>query len=308
MSNPAGRPNIQNKVLNEDGTFTKIWYRLFVQMWIRSGGEADGLTDLEEEVTVDIDDLQDEIDQLNIEVDTLEEDVSLVALAPVQGIIQDDDDLSPPVVVVQSDDLSPAIVSVPLSIEDEGAEETADASVLNFTGAGVTVTDQGGGEAEIDIPGGGGGGSTNVLHVQDQKATTVAGGSNVAGLNTRTLNTVVLNSITGASLSANQITLPAGTYDIWSNAPTFRGGRHRLQLFNTTDTTIDLLGGGEFANTGASAAGANRAKLQGQITIAAIKVFELRHYIGTVSATFGLGVDTSDGNVEVYAEVFIQER
>ncbi len=48
--------------------------------------------------------------------------------------------------------------------------------------------------------GGGGSGSANVqvMHVQDQKATTVEGGSSVSGTQTRTLNTVVSNTIEGA--------------------------------------------------------------------------------------------------------------
>ena len=43
-----------------------------------------------------------------------------------------------------------------VSVEDDGSEIVADASVLNFTGAGVTVTDGGAGQANIAIPGVGG--------------------------------------------------------------------------------------------------------------------------------------------------------
>lgn len=42
-----------------------------------------------------------------------------------------------------------------LAVEDDGLEILAVASRLNFTGAGVTVTDAGAGEATINIPGGG---------------------------------------------------------------------------------------------------------------------------------------------------------
>ncbi len=45
-----------------------------------------------------------------------------------------------------------------VSVDDDGVEILAAAARLNFTGAGVTVTDLGGGEAQINIPGGGGGG------------------------------------------------------------------------------------------------------------------------------------------------------
>jgi hypothetical protein len=45
-----------------------------------------------------------------------------------------------------------------VGVDDEGSTVVAAASILNFVGAGVTVTDLGGGEAEINIAGGGGGG------------------------------------------------------------------------------------------------------------------------------------------------------
>jgi len=45
MANVAGRPNITNEVLNQDGTFTSIWYRFMEQLWVRSGGSADGLAE-----------------------------------------------------------------------------------------------------------------------------------------------------------------------------------------------------------------------------------------------------------------------
>ena len=53
------------------------------------------------------------------------------------------------------------------------------------------------------------------MHVQDQKAYNVDGGSSVADTWTsRDLNTVILNQIPGASLVSNGIQLPAGTYYI----------------------------------------------------------------------------------------------
>lgn len=43
-----------------------------------------------------------------------------------------------------------------VDVEDEGVSETAGATILNFTGAGVTASDAGGGQVDINIPGGGG--------------------------------------------------------------------------------------------------------------------------------------------------------
>jgi hypothetical protein len=41
-----------------------------------------------------------------------------------------------------------------IEVEDDDVDVVAAATILNFTGAGVTVTDAGGGQADIDIPGG----------------------------------------------------------------------------------------------------------------------------------------------------------
>lgn len=49
-----------------------------------------------------------------------------------------------------------------IRVEDEGTSVVAAATGINFAGAGVTVTDAGGGEALVTIPGGGGGGSAAV--------------------------------------------------------------------------------------------------------------------------------------------------
>jgi hypothetical protein len=43
-----------------------------------------------------------------------------------------------------------------VDVEDEGVAEATAATTLNFTGAGVTATDAGGGVCNIDVPGGGG--------------------------------------------------------------------------------------------------------------------------------------------------------
>jgi hypothetical protein len=50
-------------------------------------------------------------------------------------------------------------------VEDEGTLEVAGATTLNFVGAGVTVTDAGGGVAEVSIPGGSGGSAEGRAHV-----------------------------------------------------------------------------------------------------------------------------------------------
>jgi hypothetical protein len=61
-----------------------------------------------------------------------------------------------------------------ITVEDEDvAVPNTPHSILNFTGAGVTVTDAGGGQADITIPGGGGAGVANDA-VQARRSTTLA--------------------------------------------------------------------------------------------------------------------------------------
>ena len=140
-----------------------------------------------------------------------------------------------------------------------------------------------------------------VLHVQNQQTAGTNGGSSVSGLNTRVLNTVVYNGITGASLSANQITLPAGTYYVNAMASGHTNRQTRIQLYNVTDAGIELLGVNQYALTDG-----NAPLLRGQITIAAEKDFELRHYIQQVLASTGLGVAGLIGRTEVYSDVLIR--
>lgn len=142
------------------------------------------------------------------------------------------------------------------------------------------------------------------LHVRDEKATTTAGGgASATTFHTRTLNTVLVNEITGASLSTNQVTLPAGTYHLAASAPASAVDRHQLRWRNMTDSTTDLVGQGAVANSGSSIR--SMAFIEGRFTIAAQKTFELQHYAQTAKTTDGLGVATSSGLTEVYADVKI---
>jgi hypothetical protein len=69
----------------------------------------------------------------------------------------------------------------------------------------------------------------------DQKSQNTPGGTFTSGSwQTRTLNTTS-GSISGASLSSNQFTLPAGTYVIESTAPAYRVQEHQSRIQNITD-------------------------------------------------------------------------
>ena len=141
------------------------------------------------------------------------------------------------------------------------------------------------------------------MHVRDEKPSGTTGGASVVGSNTRTLNTVLTNTIAGASLSSNQITLPAGTYKVYASAPAYSAEDHRLILYNATDTANEILGTGEYARTLYTVS--NRSFVSGLVIITASEVFDLRHIMAAVNAN-GLGIASNDGNVEVYAQISIE--
>ena len=156
------------------------------------------------------------------------------------------------------------------------------------------------------------GGSTTVqgkfesqlLHVRDEKSASSDGGGTTGGsVMTRDLNTVVTNEITGASLGSNQITLPSGTYYIEAYAPGYACNKHRLFLYNTTDSSYTIMGSTGYART--TNAHQTESKLMGRFTIAAQKVFDLRQYFGSTQSGSGMGVSEDQSRTEYYANAQI---
>lgn len=149
---------------------------------------------------------------------------------------------------------------------------------------------------------------TGYMLVRDEKATGTAGGTNVTGVQQRVLNTVAANTILGASLASNQVTLPAGKYRIRALAPS-SGNVHRAHLYNVTDAAVAILGTSENSSIGASSDPINTLSIiEGTITIAAAKVFEVRHYMNEVKTTTGLGSAVSDTFTEVYTVLEITKE
>lgn len=144
--------------------------------------------------------------------------------------------------------------------------------------------------------------SVPYIKLSDEKSGTTGGGTSVAGSQTRVLNTKNHDTHSICTLSANQFTLPAGTYRIQASAPAYNGGRHVAALYNVTDALYVVTGTSTYAP---SSNDQTESWVRGQFTIAASKTFELRHFIGVASASFGLGVDngtTTYGN-QVYSVV-----
>ena len=148
--------------------------------------------------------------------------------------------------------------------------------------------------------------TASLYFVRDEKASGTAGGASVAGAqNVRTLNTEKVTNIPNASLASNRVTLPPGKYWVEAFAPAFDTNRHRLSFYNVTDSTYDILGTCSYSNNTYN--DGMMASLRGYIELTAQKVFEVRHYTQATKATNGLGVETNDGNTEVYAELMIRK-
>ena len=146
---------------------------------------------------------------------------------------------------------------------------------------------------------------SQLLHVrQEVNAGTDSQTLSNAGANTRVLDTVKTNEITGASLSSNEITLPAGTYFCLASAPAYLTSNHQCRLFNTTDSADVLEGTTEHAwNNGYTV---THSFLRGRFTISGTKGFTLRHYVGQTRNDSGGGTSfAGGGSKNIYAEVMI---
>jgi hypothetical protein len=145
---------------------------------------------------------------------------------------------------------------------------------------------------------------SQLFHVRDEKSSNTAGGScSATSDNQRDLNTILTNEITGASLSSNVITLPAGTFFISASSPTNRGGTNRAHLLNTVSNSITLLGTSENTQTGDTTP--TRSFINGRFIIGSSTTFRIRHYTTAAKADNGLGIQANDGRTEVYTDVLI---
>lgn len=144
-----------------------------------------------------------------------------------------------------------------------------------------------------------------IATLSDVKASGTQSGSATAGtFNTRTLNTIEDPTGIVTSLASNQFTLSQGEYYIESTAPSYNPAaahRGKLRIRNITDGTTSIIGESDYTITN----GGLVSHLRGRVSISSSKVFELQHFLSTVSGTQMLGVESSSGENEVYAQVKI---
>ncbi|WP_319775488.1 hypothetical protein [Breoghania sp.] len=148
----------------------------------------------------------------------------------------------------------------------------------------------------------------HILWVRDERAVATPGGSPPATGTwfARDLNTVEVNNIAGSSISANQITLPAGTYLVTATAPVHRSGYAKLRLYDVTADEALI----ESATVNASNSTYDEVPqhLQGRITLTVASVIELQQVVSSIPGNSqGLGLSTSLGAVSIFADVLIRK-
>lgn len=126
-----------------------------------------------------------------------------------------------------------------------------------------------------------------VAYIKDVKSSGTDGGDfNSGAWRRRDLNTTEGDSF--VSLSSDQFTLPAGTYEIDASAPAYKVNRHQIRVRNVTDSTTEILGSSEYCNDSTSAQ--TRSFLSGEIEIDKTTTFEVQHRCTTTKTGGGLGM------------------
>lgn len=143
-----------------------------------------------------------------------------------------------------------------------------------------------------------------LMHVQDQKAPGVFGGTfTYGGWRTRDLNTVLINTIAGASLASNLVTLPAGTYDVSAHAPAIAVDTHMACL--TVNGVQKLLGSSEGTLSGTLVSTCSR--IQGRLVLPSASQIGLQHCCATTRTEHGFGYPSAlAGAHEAYSDLRIQ--
>jgi len=140
-----------------------------------------------------------------------------------------------------------------------------------------------------------------VLIRDEQASGTQGGASSASAWQTRVLNTEVVDTQGIAALASNRITLSAGTYRVRARAPAHNSAVHKIILKNITGAVTLVIGSSAYTSTTSSAQ--TDATLSGRFTIAAGQSLELQHFTSNAAPTNGLGVGTTSGEVEVFAEI-----
>lgn len=189
--------------------------------------------------------------------------------------------------------------TIPVNFLDEGSDPLRDTNrtSANFIFSGSAFT---GGLTTQDA----------LIITEEQPSGTSAGGSVAATNNLRALNTVKQNTIAGASLAANQITLPAGTYYVDFEGPCHSASltqtvhKTRLRQVSGVATTL-VVGGSRQSCAGSGFDTQTTSRGRGRFVLSGTETLELQHYTSTTRGGSGLGLAVTSGEVEVYSSIAI---
>lgn len=145
-----------------------------------------------------------------------------------------------------------------------------------------------------------------VLHVRDERTSGTHGGNSTTSYQARVLNLIRTNTISGASLAANMITLPAGTYEIDATAPGYGCGRHRARLWDVTAGATLILGTVE-RTVATGELTISQSRIQGRFTLAAPSQVAIQHAASILFVNQGWGLAAGFIDNEVYTDVFIRK-
>lgn len=150
-----------------------------------------------------------------------------------------------------------------------------------------------------------------LMQVRNEQTAGVEGGASVAATWTeRVINTEVVNEITGASLAANLITLPAGTYRVegWGQFSFSGTGssycQHRVRQRTGTPTTLVVGAKGVVATGGSTVI----APISGKFTLAAEQDIAFEYLTQKAQTTNGQGAGGGLTENSVFAELNIYKE
>jgi hypothetical protein len=141
---------------------------------------------------------------------------------------------------------------------------------------------------------------------QDQKAQNTAGGTFTSGAwQIRTLNTEVYDRDAAFTLSSNQVTLPAGSYEAEWWCPASNVSRHQSRLFDVTNTAVLGLGMVVDTTTSGQDTAGNVSHGVAKFTLADATAIRVENICTVTRSTDGFGPAGNFGT-EIYAQLIIR--
>lgn len=145
--------------------------------------------------------------------------------------------------------------------------------------------------------------ASNLWVIRDEKTANTAGGGCTAGATAqRNLTIIKYTSGSNVTLSTNDFTLDAGTWEIEISAPAYACGLHRCELYSVTLAGVVSFGSSEIAPAGTM----SRSCLTFLTTNAASHTYRVRHWTQNTVTTNGFGIPNGSAT-ETYTWVNIRK-